>query len=150
MPHFFREVRVLREEGKLHKKLITRTRMLFIISAILFSVVAYNLIFRSVDLVVAGVLAFAGFLLGLLVFSRMNVVQWNEEDSVVQTGRMDVLGFTVLGLYIVFEIGLRTFLKDFYPASATPFLLAGIFGTLFGRAVGTVVEIHRVFRSTHA
>jgi len=62
---------------------------------------------------------------------------------------MDMVGYITLGLYIAFEIGLRTFLHDFYPVSATAFLLAGIFGTLLGRAVGTVLTIHNVFRTTH-
>jgi len=80
----------------------------------------------------------------------MNVVNWNEEEEVVQTGRMDTVGYATIGLYILFEISFRTFLHDYFPISATAYLLAGIFGTLFGRAVGTVIEIHRVYRATHS
>ena len=149
MIHFFREVRVLQQEGKLHKSLITRVRMLFVISLILAGVVTYNLIFQSVDVTVAFALAGIGFLLGLYIFSRMNVVNWNEAEEIVESGRMDMLGYVVIVLYIIFEISLRTFLKDFFPATSTTFLLAGIFGTIFGRAVGTVIEIHTVYWATH-
>jgi hypothetical protein len=102
-----------------------------------------------VDAVIAGALAIIGFLLGVYIFSRMSVVNWNEEEEVVQTGRMDMIGYITIGLYIVFEISFRTFLHDYFPMSATAYLLAGIFGTIFGRAVGTVIEIHRVYRATH-
>lgn len=150
MANIFAEVRVLREEGKLHTKLISRTRMLFGISLILGGIVVFNVVFRGAHIGIVSALAIIGFFLGLYVFSRMTAVSWNEEESLVQTDRMDSIGFASLGLYIVFEIGLRTFLKDFYPATATTFLLAGIFGTLLGRAVGTVIEIHRVFKTTHS
>ena len=120
--------------------------MLFAISLILAAVVLYNVLFTSTDPLTVILLAGIGFLLGLYVFSRMNVVNWNEEEEVFQTGRMDIVGYASLALYIILEIGFRTFLKDVYPASSTTaFLLAGIFGTLFGRAVGTVVTIHKVF-----
>lgn len=142
-------MRILRQEGKLHQKLITRVRTLFIISLILAVIVTFNLFFRGANPLIVVALATAGFMLGLFLFSRMNVVNWNEQEEVMQIGRMDAIGYTVLGLYIVFEIGLRTFLSSAFPASATVFLLATIFGTLFGRAMGTVIEIHKVFRSTH-
>ncbi len=148
IPDIFKEVRLLKEAGKLHQKLITRTRTLFIISFILGAIVIYNLIFGAANPLIVGVLIATGFVLGLFVFARMNVINWNEEEEVVQTGRMDTLGFVVLGLYIVFEISLRTFLKDYYADSATVFILAAIFGTILGRAVGTLIEIHRVFRTT--
>lgn len=147
MFHILKETQMLMAAGKLHKKLITRTRMLFIISLILGAIVIYNLIFKSTNLFIVGGLVVVGFVLGLVIFSRMNVVNWNEEDEVLQIERMDRLGFVVLGLYIAFEVGLRTLLKDFYPVSATTFILAAIFGTLFGRAVGIIVEIRRVFRT---
>ncbi|MFZ3044190.1 MAG: hypothetical protein WA058_03765 [Minisyncoccia bacterium] len=146
MLNILKETRILMAAGKIHKKLISRVSMLFIISLILGVIVIYNLIFKSANSLIVGGLVIAGFAFGLFIFSRMNVVNWNEEDEVLQVGRMDTLGFVILGLYIAFEIGLRTLLKDFYPASATTFILAAIFGTLLGRAVGTIVEIHRVFR----
>ena len=76
--------------------------MLFVISLVLAGIVAFNLFFRGTNPLIAGALAVVGFVLGLFLFSRMNVVNWNEEEEVVQTGRMDTVGYAVLGLYIVF------------------------------------------------
>jgi hypothetical protein len=149
MLHLFREVRVLRQEGKLHKKLIFRVRMLAVIGAVLLGITLFNIV-RGADPLTAAALGGIGFVLGLYVFSHMSGVNWNEEEELVQATRMGTVGYVTLALYIAFEIGLRTFLADFFPMSATVFLLAGIAGTLLGRVVGMVVEIHKVFRSTHA
>ncbi len=136
-------------EGKLHKKLITRVRMLLIISVVLAGIAGFNVVFRNANGPIAAGLLVGGFVIGLFVFSRMNVIQWNEELEIVETGRMDVIGYSLIGFYIIFEIGLRTFLKDFYPISATAFILAAVAGTLLGRSIGTIIEIHRVYRATH-
>ena len=146
---FLSEVRALEQEGKLHNKLIARVRILFIISLILLGVVLYNLIFHEANPLLVTLFALGGFLLGLYVFARMNVVNWNEEEEIVQTGKMDIAGYLTIALYIAVEISFRTFLKDVYPLSSTAFLFAGIFGTIFGRAIGTVLTIHKVFRATH-
>jgi len=149
LPNIFKEVRILQQEGKLHKALVNRVRILFTISLVLVGIVAFNVIFRTADPLIAFVIAIVGFVLGLFVFSKMSPVDWNEDNETVQAGRMDKIGYLSIGGYILFEIGLSTFLSSAFPISATAYLLAGIFGTLLGRAVGTVVEIHNVFKAAH-
>lgn len=148
MFNLLKEVSVLRAEGKLHKRLITRVRMLVGVSLVLTVVVLFNVTYRGASWPIAAGLFVAGLVAGAYLFSRMNAVQWNEELEIVEAGRMDALGYGVLALYVVFEIGLRTFLKDAYPLSATTFILAAVGGTLLGRAAGMLVEIHRVFTQT--
>lgn len=147
--NILKEVRILQQEGKLHKPLVNRVRMLLIISLVLAGVLIFNITFREISLLVALLITAMGFLLGLLVFSRMSPVNWNEEEETVQTSRMDKIGYLTLGSYILFEIGLRTFLSSAFPVSSAAYLFAGIFGTLFGRAVGIMVNIHKVFLSAH-
>jgi uncharacterized membrane protein YjfL (UPF0719 family) len=105
------------------------------------------LILKGTNPVIVLLLAGIGFVLGRFVFTRMSVVNWDEEKEVVRMGKMDAVGFAVLGVYLGFDIVLRAFLTDFYPGSVSVFLLATVFGTLFGRAVGMVIEIHRVFKA---
>lgn len=143
------EIRAMHAEGKIHRKLLIRTRIMFGVALVLLCFTAYNLTLHPEIAIGAIALGALGFVLGLYIFSRMNVVSWDEQAEEVSAGRMDILGFATIGLYIVFEISLRTFLKDFYPASATALLLAGIFGTILGRAIGTVVEIHQAYRLSH-
>jgi Na+/proline symporter len=128
------------EEGKVHKKLITRVRMLFIIAVILIGIVLYNIVTRNISAYVAFAVALLGYVLGRTLFSGMSKVVWNEEEEELQAGKMDIVGFASIGLYVLFEIGLRTFLKDAYPdsAMATVYILAGVGGTLFGRTFGMI------------
>ena len=149
MINLFKETYKLRQEGKLHKRLLTRLRMTFIISIILGGITVFNILFRDANALISGVLVFVGFILGLFIFSRMNIVNWNEEEEAVQMGKMDTIGYLTIGLYIFFEIGLRTYLNSTFPLSSVVFLLAAISGTLFGRAIGMVIEIHKVFRLNH-
>lgn len=52
--------------------------------------------------------------------------------------------------YILFEMGLRTILRDYFPTSVLPLLFAVIGGTLLGRAIGTLIEIHRAYVKQHS
>jgi hypothetical protein len=134
MIHILKEIRTLREEGKLHNKLIRTVRITFLISVILLAVVIYNSLSRNFTgyyLLVGLTLALIGFILGLNIFNKMSTITWNEEKEVLQSERMDKVGYVVLGLYILFEISLRTFLKSNFTVNVVPLLLCGIFGTIF-------------------
>lgn len=148
MMRIFKEVQTLREEGKLHQSLIFRIWLLFGISLATGAAVLYNIFFHGAEIWLPLLVAVFGFGTGFFLFSRMNAVRWDEKERVLTTGRLDIAGIIVLVFYVVFEFGLRAFLKDFYPAEASVVILAAIFGTLLGRAVGTVFEIHRVYRAT--
>jgi hypothetical protein len=148
MPNILKEVAILRQEGKLHTRLITRVRMLFVIAFILLALVAFN-VYQGANILIALALAIVGFVMGFYVFSRMSRVEWNEEEEVVEASKMDRFGYGLIGLYIVFEIGARTLLADYFGAGAEAFVFALIFGIIFGRATGMVFEIHRVFKTTH-
>jgi hypothetical protein len=149
MLNFFTEVRVLQQEGKLHTRLITRVRMLFIISVLLLAVAAFN-VYQGANMFVALALAVVGFVMGFYVFSRMSRVEWNEEAEVMEASKMDKFGYGLIGLYVVFEIGARTLLTNYFGAGAEAFVFALVFGIIFGRAVGMVIEIHRAYQAIHA
>ena len=147
--NLFAEIRALKKEGKLHNKLLIRTRILFIIATILLGVVLYNVFTRDLDVLWAIFIGVVGFFLGVFVFSQMNVVNWNEEKEVVKSGKMDKVWYIALALYIFFEIGLRTLLKEYFPLEVIPLLLSGISWTLIGRGIGTLLKIHRVYTMRH-
>ena len=142
------ELHTLQEEGKLHASLILRISILFGISFATGTAVLYNVIFRDAEWWIAVPVAIVGFIAGFFLFARLNVVKWDERERLLTTARMDIAGFLILVLYVLFELGFKIFLNDFFPAAASAFVLAAVFGTLLGRAVGTVFEIHRVYRAT--
>jgi len=146
MKHVFQSVKTLKEEGKLHTRLVFQIRLLTTISAVLLAVVAYQVFVHGIDLMLTLGIATLGFILGLFIFSKMNKLVWNEEEEVIKTGRMEILGFVVLALYIAFEIGLRTVLSNEFPGSfaAIAYLLAGMGSSLLGRSLGTLVAIRKL------
>lgn len=139
-------LRELKSSGKLHKKLVAQIRILTLISLALLSVVAYQIVVHGLNVWVTATIAIISFILGLLVFSKMNKLVWNEEDEVIQTGRMELLGVVIIVLYIAFEMGLRTLVNAEFSGTfaATAYLLAGIGSSLLGRSVGTLVAIQKL------
>ncbi len=146
MNQLFQSVKALKQEGKLHARLVFQIRLLSAISLILLGVVVYQVLVHGIGLALTTGIATLGFFLGLFVFSKMNKLVWNEEEEVIKTGRMELLGFVVLALYIAFEIGLRTILNNEFPESfaAVAYLLAGIGSSLLGRSLGTLVAIRKL------
>lgn len=148
MPHILREVRILREEGKLHSRLVTRTRIFLVISFLLLCFATY-FVFEGANPLLSLGLAVVGLVVGYFIFSRMTRVQWNTDTEQVESASMGALGYGMIGLYIVFEIGARTLLSDFLGAGAEGYIIALIFGVILGRTLGVVADIHRVYKSTH-
>jgi hypothetical protein len=150
MPNILREVRELREEGKLHHGLIRRTRIFLIISGILLCVALYLGFAQHAQPVLWGAVVIIGFLAGFFIFSRITPVQWNEGTEQVEGASMGYLGYGMIGLYILFEVGARTLLGDVVGADYQAYLFSLIFGVIFGRTMGVVVEIHRVYTAEHS
>jgi heme/copper-type cytochrome/quinol oxidase subunit 4 len=140
----------LKSEGKLHKRLLFQIRILSVISLILLGVVVYQIIVNGLNVWISAGIAVVSFFLGLFVFSKMNKMVWNEEEEVIQTGRMEIAGVAVIVLYIAFEMGLRTFLNAEFAGTfaATAYLLAGIGASLLGRSLGTLVAIQKLTKDT--
>jgi hypothetical protein len=149
MPNILREVRELREEGRLHRGLIRRTRIFLSISGVLFCVALYLAFAQQAQPLLWGGAAAIGFLAGFLIFSRMTPLQWNEASEQVESASMGYLGYGMIGLYILFEVGARTLLGDIVGAQYHSYLFALIFGVIFGRTMGVVAEMHRVYRLEH-
>ncbi|HVU75219.1 MAG TPA: hypothetical protein VHD38_00035 [Candidatus Paceibacterota bacterium] len=149
MPNILREVRELREEGKLHQNLIRRTRTFLIISLILFCVAVYLAFVQAVQPVLWLAVIAVGLAAGFFIFSRITPVQWNEETEQIEGASMGYLGYGMIGLYILFEIGARTLLGDIVGETYQAYLFALIFGVIFGRTFGVVFEMHRVYRREH-
>jgi hypothetical protein len=149
MPNILREVRELREEGKLHRGLIRRTRIFLIISGILFCVALYLAFAQQAQPLLWAGAAAIGFLAGFFIFSRMTPLQWNETSEQIESASMGYLGYGMIALYILFEIGARTLLGDIVGEGYQAHLFALIFGVIFGRTMGVVAEMHRVYRLEH-
>jgi hypothetical protein len=147
-----KEIKALKEEGRLHDGLLKRNRILIVIGTLLLAGTLFNVLFRTTSIAAtagSGLLFAVGFLFGYYLFSQMSAVAWDEDKEVVIAEKMDKVGYATLALYILFEVLLRTYLKNHFPTEAVPLILSAVSGTLLGRAIGTLAEIHRVYRHNH-
>ena len=129
----------LKNNDKIHSKLLKRTRILTAISLILVGITIYEIVRYDISVVLSAGIAVVAFLLGTFVFTRMNTLEWDEENQMISTGRMDIIGVLIIFLYIGFEVSLRTIIDGQFAmvAGSSGYLLIGIGASLLGRSVGT-------------
>jgi len=138
-------VEMLKNTGKLERKLVYRIVMLFFITLITFLILIYDVLFKNLNLL--GVIGFSifGFLLGFFVFTRMNKVVWDQKREIVAIGRFDFTSIVLLLTYILYRIEISIFLQDYYTTAfeISGFSLATLFGGMLGRFIGTFYSIHQ-------
>ncbi len=142
------ELHVLQGEGRIHKTLTTRLWVLFGIASVFGLITLVNLFLRPASYAIAFLVFLAGFILGYHIFFRMSAIEWSEAEEVVKVSRTDTVGYASLALYALYELMLHTLLQNLFPTSSAIYVLTGIFGALLGRAIGTIFEIHSVYRVT--
>ena len=140
----------MRQEGKIHGKLVNTVRIMSVIAVIIGGIEVYEMIFGGETIWIAALLAAGGLLVGWYLFAPLNAAEWNEEKELVAARRIDWVGFAAIGAYIALVIVLGIFLNQNFPAQTTILVLAFVFGMLGGRLLGTIVEIHRAFRAAHS
>lgn len=134
---------------QLHKKLIFRTRLLTAISLILIAIVGYDIFRYGISIPLSLFIGLVAFILGLFLFSRMNTLEWDEEEAVITSGRMDTIGVAIIILYIGFEVSLRSVVTSQFGdmAGSTGYLFMGIGASLLGRSVGNLISIQKLARN---
>ncbi len=142
------ELTTLQEEGRIHQTLLKRLWVLFTIAAVFGVITLINLFLRPASYLIALAIFLIGFILGYYIFFRMNAIEWSEVEEVVKVSRTDRVGYASLALYALYELMLHTLLNNLFPTSSAVYALAGLFGALLGRAIGTIFEIHSVYRVT--
>lgn len=139
----------LKKEGKLHKRLVWRLRMLAFVVIVISGIISFDIVMR--DLPWLGVLGFSsfGFILGFFLFKHMNKITWDEEKEVVSIGRFDRTSFIIIGIYVLYRLGMSIFLKEYYQSAIaiSGFSLSAIWGGMLGRLIGTVYIIKRIHKN---
>lgn len=129
-----------------HRKLLFRLRRL----AIIFLVITGIVIYEVSQNYIAGYLAIAGFMvgmiIGLLVAKRMHNISWDAETNKAVT-KMDRLGIIILLLYILFSISRRWIFSHWLQGYAlSAFSLSVTAGIMLGRLWTTRQKIRHVLR----
>lgn len=129
-----------------HRKLLFRLRRL----AIIFIVITGILIYEISHNYIAGLLAAAGFfigmLIGLIVAYRMHNITWYAQTSKAVT-KMDRLGIFILVLYLLFVISRRWIFSHWLQGYAlSAFSLSTGAGGMLGRLWTTRQKIRQVLK----
>lgn len=147
------EVKRLHERGALHWRMIFRVSILIIYSIVFLGIASYHFFMDSLPFFLSIGIFSIGFLLGLLLISRMFGIHWDEERAVVASGNMNLFGFCMLILYI----GIRLWFADVVNYALHPgaVKLSGltfcfVAGIMLGRLFATIIAVRRVHAEAYA
>jgi hypothetical protein len=138
--------RELYQTGKLHRQVVLRLWLmaLFVVAASV--LVSYEIIEGKLSWPIILEVSIPSFLLGFF-FARIYRMDWNEQEELVVTSRMDWISGTLLVLYGIFRVVSDKLLTQFYPNSggavAASFVL--LLGVALGRLVGMTVIVQRTY-----
>jgi hypothetical protein len=137
-------------EGKdfgqhIHPRLRRRIRIFITISAIMLAVMFWDIYKGMLGILFALVALVIGGIVGYLT-SRIFHLSWDADGEKV-VGRIDAIGWIVLGVYIAFEIARATFFEvvhtGYSPAAIT---FAFVSAALFARVLGLRGRILKVLK----
>lgn len=140
-------------EGKnfrqhVHPNLQKRMRIFLVIGTIALLLVAYDVWSGVIGLSIALLSVALGIVIGFIT-SRIFHLSWSQDGARV-VGRIDRIGWFVLGAYIVFEIA-RTFffqtILGYATSQATAITFAFVSSALLSRVLGLRGRILRVLKA---
>ncbi len=125
------------------KRLRLNLRILSVVYLILFVITLY-------DVIVSGALfsqVLVALLIGLVagvISARMYKISWSKDEAKV-VGRIDIYGFVVLVLFILFELN-RNWIAHFFSSGEAlgSISLVLVTSALFGRILGTSKKILKI------
>lgn len=122
-----------------------RIRIFLVLSGVMFAVVVRDIVVGELSLPIALASVALGGVVGFFS-SRIFHLSWHDDGKKV-VGRIDTLGWVVLGLYVAFEIARSTLLTDFFPTfPATAITFAFVASALITRVLGLRGRILRILK----
>jgi hypothetical protein len=127
------------------KKLRFRLQLFFVIAFIMVCVVLYEIFTLVISVELAAIAGVIGLGIGYAV-AHSSRVTWDHGMQKVIT-RLDVIGWVVLGVYIISAIFRRYLIGFFIHGPAvTAFSFAMVAGIMVGRVIGTRKQIRDVLK----
>ena len=149
LPQEIQTTHALHKQGKLHHMLTIRVSLFAALTCVTGGVLFYDVITTRLTAELALIIALAGFLAGVYIFSRIQKARWDEKKEVIRSGRLDVLSVILIALYIGLRLVAQWYLEHTYRHDAhmiSGITFALIFGLMLGRLTGVLVTIHKTHR----
>jgi hypothetical protein len=134
----------LNEEGKLHRRLRIRIAIFIAIIVTFGALGLYDFLTKKISIQAELGVVCVSFILGIVIFSKMAKVTWDAKKEVMNIENLDITGFVILILYIIFRIQSKIYLEHTYDniAIVTGLTFSSIFAGMLGRLIGIFVLIH--------
>ncbi len=149
LPEEIQTVTKLHKEGKLHQMLVIRLSLFAALTLITGGIMFFDTLTTKLTAELALVVAFAGFLAGVFIFSKIQAAHWDEKKEVIKTGRLDIASLTLIVMYVGLRLATQWYLEHTYHADGI--MISGItmslvFGLMLGRLTGVLAAIHRTHK----
>ena len=127
---------------QVHTSLQRRLRIFIVMGVIIILVMVSDVVRGLLPVWIAGISLLLGSIIGL-VSSRIFNLTWDKDGEQV-VGKIDVIGWVVLGAYILFEVARSILVQHWLPAEATAITFAFIGPALITRVLslrGRIITI---------
>ena len=136
----------LGKSGKIHKKILSRLYIMFVMLVIALGIIVYDIIIGRLNPSVALLCITITTILGFFM-SRMNKIVWDEKQELLVAGKMDWTNGAVLALYMAARFTSKYFLNNIYHNAAAAFAIS--MSILVGFALGRFLGIAFTVRKTY-
>lgn len=142
----FKETKELREDGKIHGKLLFRLYMMLAMVVLAFGFIIYDITIGHLNFQLALICVLVTSILGFLM-SKTNKIIWDEKQELLVAGKMDLISVIVLALYIVARVASDIYLNNLYHNSVIVFgiSMSILAGFALGRYLGLVFTVRKTF-----
>lgn len=129
----------------LHKRVLLNLRIFIVITVLLITVVIFEIITGRVSLSLASIGLVLGAAIGVFT-ARMYLFSWDKDAKQV-IYRLDVLGITILVLYILASVFRGRIIGHFVASNyVTGMSLSVAAGLMMGRVAGTGHKIAKILK----
>jgi hypothetical protein len=134
---------------QVHPTLRRRIRIFLILGTVMLVLTFYDVVNGTLSWQIAGIGILVGAVIGLFS-SRIFKLSWDHDGEQV-VGKIDAIGWVILALYILFEIGRSTLFATVFQtsSSATAITFAFVSAALISRVLGLRGRIIDVLTQEH-
>jgi peptidoglycan/LPS O-acetylase OafA/YrhL len=140
----------LYKEGKLHRQVIWRLRIMALLVGLAGGIVLYDVVAHVLPPPIAAVIILMTTFIGIGM-ARIYKFDWSEEEELIVTQRMDWVSGLILVAYIILRLVSRSIIDGYYHNGQLTLALslAALVGIALGRLIGMTIIVRRTYEQAH-